>query len=63
MNCFEKQNAHIKQVCEPCIWNLEIINFKDLQEELKYEVDYYDDEKDLLVYCGKCKWYGFIEGD
>ena len=63
MNCFEKLWYHHTKVCEACIYNQKIINFKDLPEELKYEADYYDDEKDLLVFCEKCNWHGIIEGD
>jgi hypothetical protein len=63
MNCFEKLRRHHKEVCEPCIWNGKIIEFEQLPEELKYEADYYDKDKDLLFYCEKCKFYGIIEGD
>jgi hypothetical protein len=58
MNCIEKLHGLYKQ-CEPCV--AKVIEFEKLPEELKYEADYYDKDKDFLIYCEKCEFYGIIE--
>lgn len=63
MNCIEKLQVYLKEECEPCIWYGEIIEFEELPEELKYEVDYYEKDKDYLIYCKRCQVYKLIPGD
>jgi hypothetical protein len=63
MNCFEKLKEYIENECEPCRWIAKILDFKQLPENVKYEADFYDKDKDLLLYCEKCKWPGIIKGD
>ena len=40
-----------------------IIEFEQLPEHLKYEVNYYDKDKDFILYCEGCQVYKLIEGD
>ncbi len=62
MNCIEKLHC-LAEECEPCVRNAKIIEIEQLPEELKYEVDYYDKEKDYLLYCEKCDTYKLIASD
>lgn len=60
MNCIEALWLYHTEVCEPCIWNAKIIEFEELPEHEKNNFDYYDKEKDYLLYCTKCKIYKLI---
>jgi|GEM_PF-4042337 len=63
MNCIEKLKEYTENVCEPCYWNAQIIEFKQLPEHEKYNYDYYDKDKDFLIYCKKCEVYKLIFSD
>jgi hypothetical protein len=63
VNCIEKLDVYLRGECEPCIRNGKIIEFEELPEHLKYEVDYYDKDKDFILYCEPCKVYKLLEGD
>ena len=58
MNCIEKL-LHL--ACEPCVVHAKIIEFNELPEEEKYNFDYYDKDKDYLLYCKKCNYYQIVE--
>jgi hypothetical protein len=60
MNCIEKLRIYHREECEACIWHGQIIEFEQLPEDLKYEADYYDKDKDFLLYCEPCKEYRII---
>lgn len=62
MDCIQKLKELTKE-CEPCTWNGKIIEFEDLPEHEKYNYDYYDKEKDFLVYCEKCKEFKILSTD
>jgi hypothetical protein len=55
--------GYLKWECKACIRNGKILEFEQLPEELKWEADYYDKDRDLLIYCERCNFYGIIEGD
>jgi hypothetical protein len=62
-NCIENLRTYHREICEPCIWNAQIIEFEQLPEEEKYNYDYYDKDKDYLIYCKKCKVYKIIPSE
>ncbi len=57
--CFENLQAYLKE-CEPCRMNSFIIEFEQLPEKEKQYFDYYDKDKDLILYCTKCNIYQLI---
>jgi hypothetical protein len=63
MNCIENLKEYTENACEPCYWNAQIIEFEQLPEKEKYNFDYYDKDKDFLIYCKKCEVYKLIPSD
>lgn len=61
-NCIEKLRDLDKNnwECEDCVINNKIIEFYELPKELKSEFDYYDKDKDYLLYCDRCDHYQII---
>jgi hypothetical protein len=62
MNCIEKLRLLSKE-CEPCVVKAKIIEFEQLPEYLKFDADYYDKDKDFILFCEPCQVYKLIEGD
>jgi hypothetical protein len=58
MSCIE---ALKERECEPCRMNSLIIEFEELPEEEKFNFDWYEKKKHILLYCQKCKVYNLLE--
>lgn len=60
MNCIEKL-FELHKACEPC--TAKVIEFEQLPEHEKFNYDYYDKEKDIIVYCEKCNFYNLLNSE
>ena len=59
MNCIEALTQQCK-VCEPCRMNSLIVEFDDLPEDEKYNFDWYEKNKHILLYCKTCDTYKIL---
>jgi hypothetical protein len=60
MNCIEKLHD-LQKDCEPC--TAKIIEFEELPENEKFNYDYYDKDRDFIVYCETCQLYQILITD
>jgi hypothetical protein len=60
MNCIEKLHK-LHKACEPNV--AKIIEFGELPEHENLNFDYYDKDKDFIVYCEKCETYKHLDSD
>jgi len=49
------------RVCEHCQMNSVILEFHELPEEEKYNFDWFEKEKHILLFCKECKIYKLLE--
>lgn len=56
MNCIEALNEQLR-ICEPCRLNSFILEFKELPEAEKYNFDWYEKEKHIILHCQLCNSY------
>jgi hypothetical protein len=62
LDCIEKLRDFICS-CGSSHDDLKIKDFEELPESEKFEFDYYDKDKDYLLYCEKCIVYRLVESD
>ncbi len=60
MSCIDALQERLKE-CEPCRINSFIIEFEQLKEEEKFNFNWYEKEKHIILYCQKCKIYNLLE--
>ena len=56
MNCIEALKEQFK-VCERCRLNSFILDFIELPENEKYNIDWYEKEKHIITFCKECNVY------
>jgi hypothetical protein len=59
MNCIEALQEHLEE-CYLCKLKSKIIEFEQLPESEKFNFDYYEKDKDLILYCEPCKIYKLL---
>ena len=59
MNCIEALNEQCR-VCKPCRINSFIVEFEELPEKEKYNFDWYEKQKHMIMFCKECFIYNLL---